>query len=149
MPGVDVPELGSFYDGPPDAWEPSTCDASVAPETALSGTAVARCNRRLLPTDLLQRLQSIRSAYLRAWRRALHDALPRHLRRALRRVRTAGEWCGWDVHKLPDERDDLPAHVRRSGYTVLGFQLLQRGEFHLGDVCWRPVRCDSNARERR
>ena len=103
---------------------------------------------RLLPTDLLQRLQSIRSAYLRAWRRALHDDLSRHLRRALRRVRAAGEWRGWDVHKLPDERDDLPAHVRQWVHR-LGFQLLQRGGFHLGDVYWRPVRRDSNTRERR
>ena len=64
------------------------------------------------------------------------------------RVRAAGEWRGWDVHELPDERDDLPAHVRQWVHR-LGFQLLQRGEFHLGDVCWRPVRRDSNTRERR
>ena len=36
-PASTYPSSASFYDGPPDAWEPSICDASVAPENGAVG----------------------------------------------------------------------------------------------------------------
>ena len=49
-PAATYPSSDSVYDGPPDAWEPSTCDASVAPENG----AVGDCSGSLQIGDSCQ-----------------------------------------------------------------------------------------------
>ena len=49
-PAATYPSSSSFYDGPPNAWEPSTCDASVAPEHG----AVGDCSSSLQIGDSCQ-----------------------------------------------------------------------------------------------
>ena len=49
-PAATYPSSSSFYDGPPDAWEPSICDASVAPENG----AVGDCSSSLQIGDSCQ-----------------------------------------------------------------------------------------------
>ena len=49
-PAATYPSSSSFYDGPPNAWEPSTCDASVAPEHG----AVGDCSGSLQIGDSCQ-----------------------------------------------------------------------------------------------